>query len=57
MFGNKNRRIVFISEKVCCEENPSVDIQKTKHIHKITGSQYLMKYLELWVTLAFTGNG
>ena len=50
MFGNKNRKIVVTTEKVCREENPSVDIQKTKHIHKITGSQYLIKFLEVWVT-------
>jgi hypothetical protein len=48
---------VSTKENVFGEENVSVDIQKTKHIHKNTGSQYLMKFLELCVTLAFTGNG
>jgi hypothetical protein len=38
MFGNKSRITVFTSENVFCEENDSVDIQKVKHPHRITGS-------------------
>ncbi len=42
---------VFATENVFCEENVSVDIQKIKHAHKITGNQYLMKFLEPCFTL------
>jgi len=33
-----------VTEYVLSEESVSVDIQKIKHIHKITGSQYLPKF-------------
>ena len=39
MDGIKNRRIGSIIEDVFCAPNIAVDIQKIKHIHKITGNQ------------------
>jgi len=44
IWGLRKRRIVSTKENVFCEENVSVDIQKIKHIQKITGSQYLMQF-------------
>jgi len=52
ILGTKKRRTVSIHENVFSEENVSVDIQKIKHIQKITGSQYLMKF-RLEVILTF----
>ena len=35
--------MALTTEKVCSEENVSVDIQKMKQAKRITGSQYLTK--------------
>lgn len=48
----KKRSNISIQEKVFCEENVSVDIQKIKHIQRITGSQYLVRFrLKIILTL------
>jgi len=52
ILGTKKRRIVSIHENVFSEENVLVDIQKIKHIQKMAGSQYLMKF-RLKVILTF----
>ena len=51
IWGTKKRRTGSTNEYVFCEENVPVDIQKIKHIPKITGSQYLMKY---WLEVILT---
>jgi hypothetical protein len=52
--GVRKRRTASTKKDVFCDENVSVDIQKIRHIHRITGSQYLMEFR--WkATLAFIG--
>jgi len=47
---------ISVQENVFSEENVSVDIQKIKHIQRITGNQYLMKR-RFKIILTFTPFG